>query len=192
MSGAGDGKGVRPANPPPAPKPGLGARRTRHWLADLWLRVIASFKLVKATFLVAAGVAALGMLNPSLARPMTRWAMDLAADHHYDLLDTLIQHVVSVEPRTLRLVSLGSLLYALLFYTEGVGLFFDRRWAEYMTIVTTAALIPFEIFEIHRRETWPKVGVLIGNVLIVIYLAWRVSAKPEPPRRVPSASSTGR
>jgi uncharacterized membrane protein (DUF2068 family) len=159
-----------------------GVNRPSHWLADLWLRVIAGFKLVKATLLVAAGIAALGMLNPNLARPMTRWAMDLAADHHFDLLDTVIRHVIDVKPRTLRLVSVGSLLYALLFYTEGVGLYFDRRWAEYMTIVTTAALIPFEVFEIVRHETWTKLGVLVANVLIVVYLAWRVNAKLERSR----------
>ena len=146
-------------------------------LSDLWLQLIAAFKLVKATFLVSAAVAALGLLNPSLAKPMTRWAMDVTADHHYRVLDALVREVVDVDPRTLRMVSLGSLFYALLFYTEGFGLYFDKRWAEYMTIVSTGGLIPFEVFEIARRASAGKIGLLVVNVLIVLYLGWRLNAK---------------
>lgn len=149
-------------------------------LSDLWLRVIASFKLVKATFLLLAAIAAYGMLNPDTAQHMTRWAMELAADHHYRVLDFIVGHALELDPRTLRLLGVGSLVYAALFYVEGFGLYYDKRWAEYMTIVTTAGLIPFEIFEIARHTTSGKIAVLIGNILIVGYLAWRVNAKLEP------------
>ncbi len=40
------------------------AARASHWWSDLWLRLIAFFKLLKATLLVAAGIGALGLLNP--------------------------------------------------------------------------------------------------------------------------------
>jgi uncharacterized membrane protein (DUF2068 family) len=113
--------------------------------------------------------------------------MDLAADHRYHVLDMLLVHLVTTDERTLRLLSVGSFLYAALFYTEGFGLFFDKRWAEYLTIVTTAGLIPFEIFELHRRVTAMKVEVLIANVAIVAYLVWRLGAldeaDAEPPAR---------
>jgi len=150
-------------------------------LSDLWLRLIAAFKLVKATFLVSAAVAAVGLLNPSVATPMTRWAMDVTADGHYRVLDALVREIVDVDPHTLRMVSLGSLLYALLFYTEGFGLYFDKRWAEYMTIVSTGGLIPFEVLEISRRASAGKVGLLVANVLVVLYLAWRLRAKDGSP-----------
>ena len=148
-----------------------------HWLADLWLRVIAMFKLVKATLLVVAGIAAIGLLNSDVVRTMTHWAMDLAADRHYHVLDMFLVHLVTIDERTLRLLSVGSFIYAALFYTEGFGLFFDKRWAEYLTIVTTAGLIPFELFEIHWHVTPIRVEVLVANVAIVAYLIWRVTAK---------------
>ncbi len=159
-----------------------------HWLADLWLQLIAWFKVLKATLLVAAGIAAIGLLNSDVAKVVTRWAMDLAADRHYHVLDMLLVNLVTIDERTLRLLSVGSFLYAALFYTEGFGLFFDKRWAEYLTIITTAGLIPFEIFELHRHVTAIKIEVLIVNVAIVAYLVWRVGAKldevdAEPPVR---------
>jgi uncharacterized membrane protein (DUF2068 family) len=162
-----------------------------HWLADLWLQLIAGFKLLKATLLVAAGVAAIGLLNPDMAKIVTQWAMDLAADRHYHVLDMFLVHLLTVDERTLRLLSVGSFLYAALFYTEGFGLFFDKRWAEYLTIVTTAGLIPFEVFELHRHVTAIKLEVLIANVGIVAYLVWRVGAKLDGVNEEPPARAVG-
>jgi uncharacterized membrane protein (DUF2068 family) len=153
--------------------------RSNHWLADLWLRVIASFKLVKATLLVAAGVAALGLLNSHYAHEISRWATDLAADRHSRVLDMVITRLVDVDEKTLRMVSAGSFIYAALFFVEGFGLFYDKRWAEYLTIVTTAGLIPFEVFELSVHVTGIKVEVLIANLAIVGYLAWRVTRNPD-------------
>jgi uncharacterized membrane protein (DUF2068 family) len=146
-----------------------------NWRADLWLRMIALFKLVKATLLVAGGIAAIGLLDPHTAHAMTQWAMELAADRHSHVLDMLITRLVDVDEHTLRMLSVGSLLYSALFYAEGFGLLYDKPWAEYLTIFTTAGLIPFEVYELHRRVTIIKMGVLIANLAIVFYLGWRVT-----------------
>jgi uncharacterized membrane protein (DUF2068 family) len=159
--------------------------------SDLWLRLIALFKLLKATLLVAAGIGALGLLNPQTARSITGWATALAADRHYHLLDTLIAFVIDVDERTLRLLSIGSFLYAMLFYTEGFGLFLDKLWAEYLTIATTAGLVPFELFELSRRVTPLKIQVLVANVLIVAYLVWRVTWNPDQAHETPRARAVG-
>ncbi len=165
--------------------------RQDHWLSDLWLRLIAFFKLLKATLLVVAGIGALGLLNHQFAKIVTSWATALAADRRYHLLDSLVTYVVDVDEKTLSLLSVGSFLYAMLFYTEGFGLFFDKRWAEFLTIVTTAGLIPFEVFELHRRVTMLKIEVLVANVLIVAYLVWRVTRKPDEVGEAPPARVVG-
>jgi uncharacterized membrane protein (DUF2068 family) len=148
------------------------------WPNDPGLRVIAFFKLVKATLLLVAGIGALGLLSHHSAKLITDWATALAADRHDHLLEMALTDVVDVDEGKLRLLSVGGFLYATLFYTEGFGLFFDKRWAEYLTIVTTGGLIPFELFELHRRVTMLKIEVLVANVLIVAYLLW-VTRKPD-------------
>jgi uncharacterized membrane protein (DUF2068 family) len=65
----------------------------------------------------------------------------------------------------------------MLFYAEGFGLYLDQRWAEYLTLVTTGALVPFEVFEIHRHATPVRLAVLLVNSLIVVVLARRVTAQ---------------
>jgi uncharacterized membrane protein (DUF2068 family) len=71
-----------------------------------------------------------------------------------------------------RLIQLGLLVtaYAALEATEMVGLWFNRRWAEYLTLVATTALVPVELYELYLKASVFKVVTLVINVAIVIYL----------------------
>ena len=60
---------------------------------------------------------------------------------------------------------------------EGVGLWLGRRWAEYLTVIATGSLIPFEIYEMVRKLSPPRLIALILNVAVVIYLIYRIWAK---------------
>src|SRR5205809_541404 len=40
---------------------------------------------------------------------------------------------------------------------EAVGLWLERRWAEYLTAVATAGFLPFEIHELIDRVTWVRI-----------------------------------
>ncbi len=62
------------------------------------------------------------------------------------------------------------LAYALLEGVEAVGLWFAKRWAEYLTFIATTVLLPLEIYEIIHRATVLKVIGFIINLAVVIYL----------------------
>ncbi|MGA2322095.1 MAG: DUF2127 domain-containing protein [Solirubrobacteraceae bacterium] len=53
---------------------------------------------------------------------------------------------------------------------EAVGLWYQRRWAEYLTFLVTTSLLPLEIYEIVNHATPFKVLAFIINVAVVIYL----------------------
>jgi uncharacterized membrane protein (DUF2068 family) len=53
---------------------------------------------------------------------------------------------------------------------EAVGLWRQRRWAEYLTFLVTASLLPFEVYEIINRTTAFKIIAFIINVIVVAYL----------------------
>jgi uncharacterized membrane protein (DUF2068 family) len=63
-----------------------------------------------------------------------------------------------------------ALAYAVLMATEGVGLYLRKSWARWVTIIATSSLVPFELYEIAREATPPRIVVLLANVAIVIYL----------------------
>ncbi|HWX98207.1 MAG TPA: DUF2127 domain-containing protein [Solirubrobacteraceae bacterium] len=62
------------------------------------------------------------------------------------------------------------LVYAAIEGIEAVGLWYQRRWAEYLTFLVTASLLPLEIYEIATRTTVLKVLAFVINVAVVIYL----------------------
>jgi uncharacterized membrane protein (DUF2068 family) len=71
-----------------------------------------------------------------------------------------------------RLVQLGLLVtaYAALEACEMVGLWLNKRWAEYLTFVAITALVPFEIYELTISVSAFKVLTFVINSVIVVYL----------------------
>jgi uncharacterized membrane protein (DUF2068 family) len=141
------------------------------------LVLIGLFKLFKALLLIAAGIGAIRLLHKDLAGTVMHWVQVLRVDPDNRFVHGILVKIFSVTPKQLRELSVGTLIYAGLFATEGIGLLLRRRWAEYFTIVTTGALIPLEIYELARHFSVTKIGVTFVNVLIVWYLMARVRSR---------------
>jgi len=99
--------------------------------------------------------------------------LNLAAGH--GLIARLLQWVFEYVARLphLTVLAVAALLYAALETTEGLGLALRRRWADYLTVLATGVLIPWEVIEVFRKVTFLRVGALVVNVAIVVYLAYR-------------------
>jgi uncharacterized membrane protein (DUF2068 family) len=70
----------------------------------------------------------------------------------------------------LHLLAAALLAYAAVEGIEAVGLWYQRRWAEYLTFLVTASLLPFEVYEISHRTTPFKIIAFLVNVAVVVYL----------------------
>ena len=55
---------------------------------------------------------------------------------------------------------------------EAVGLWRERRWAEYLTALATAGFLPLEVHELLKRVTILRVSALVVNVAILVYLVY--------------------
>lgn len=138
------------------------------------LLLIAVFKLIKGILLLAIGIGAHRLLRHDIAQTVAHWVDILRVDPDNRFIHRLLARVLSLTPAQLRAASVGTFVYSGLLLTEGIGLLLRKRWAEYFTIITTAGLIPIEVYEIGKHVTAAKVGVLIVNVAIVVYLVRRV------------------
>jgi uncharacterized membrane protein (DUF2068 family) len=141
------------------------------------LLAIAIFKLFKGVLLLAVGIGALRLLHRDVAEVVSHWVDVLRLDPGNRLIHGMLSRLLSVSPKQLRAASVGTFFYSVLLLTEGTGLLLRKRWAEYFTIITTAGLIPLEVYEVHRHLTAAKIAVLLINVAIVIYLVARVRDK---------------
>jgi uncharacterized membrane protein (DUF2068 family) len=55
---------------------------------------------------------------------------------------------------------------------EAVGLWYTKRWAEYLTFIATTVLLPLEIYELTHRVSALKIIGFIVNVAVVVYLLY--------------------
>lgn len=81
-----------------------------------------------------------------------------------------LNSLFSLSTAKLYLVGVVVAAYTALLIAEAVGLWRARRWAEYLTLVETGCLVPFEIYELAGGVTALKVIALVINVAIVLYL----------------------
>jgi len=135
------------------------------------LMAIAALKFVNGFGLLALGLGALHYLHGDIEKDVAHWMELLRADPHNKYLIWLLQKLSNVDEHRLRQLSVGTFFYSALFLLEGTGLAMAKRWAEYLTIVTTASLMPLEMYEIYVRTTVPRVVVLVVNIVVVWYLA---------------------
>jgi hypothetical protein len=80
--------------------------------------------------------------------------------------------VFSYTPAHLVRLGLIVLGYAVLEAIEMVGLWKNRRWAEYLTSVAIAAFIPLEVYELSQGLSAFKVAAFVINVLVLAYLLY--------------------
>src|SRR5664279_4079433 len=84
----------------------------------------------------------------------------------------LIQQAFTARHSTLLLVALGVLAFGILELVEAYGLWFKRRWGEYVAVVVTALFVPLEVHEILVKVSWLRVGALIVNLFAIAYILW--------------------
>jgi uncharacterized membrane protein (DUF2068 family) len=138
----------------------------------LWL--IAAFKLVKGLGLLILGIGVLKLLHTDVAAEVAQWIDILRVDPHNHYIQEALAKLGMVDDRKLKALSVGTFFYSALYLTEGIGLSLRKRWAEYVTIISTASLLPLEIYEIVKRVNAPKIVVLLANIAVLVYLVIEV------------------
>src|SRR5580658_4564663 len=146
---------------------------------DMLLRLIAIFKFFKAGLLIALGIGLFKLLHKDLGDVLQHWCEAMRLDPGSHFVNLALEKAARLSPAQVKKLGLGSFLYAGLFLAEGTGLWLRKRWGEWLTIILTSSLVPVEIFEIHRHPSWVKVGVLVVNVAIVVYLIYHIRKRTD-------------
>jgi uncharacterized membrane protein (DUF2068 family) len=81
-----------------------------------------------------------------------------------------IDSLFSLESSKLHLFGVVLLVYAGVEGIEAIGLWYQRRWAEYLTFIVTTSLLPLEVYEIAHKLSPFKILAFLINLAVVIYL----------------------
>lgn len=148
--------------------PAQAISRPRHH--NQWLILIAAFKLAQAFLFFAIGVGALRLLHKDVGDLLARLADHLRFNPESRLVNFILVKSSLIDDRILRRIGAVGLIYAGLDLLEGIGLYLEKVWGEYLTLAITASFLPLEIFEVFRRLTWIRVSLLAINALVFFYL----------------------
>jgi len=141
------------------------------------LRTIALYKLLKVLLLLALAYGEVRLHDASLIAKLFVWASARPSGLERDVVTHLLEWFSGLSSSKSQLLRAVTLSYAAVFAIEGIGLWMQKRWAEWLTTIITASLIPLEVYEIFFRPNVGKVAVLIANVAIVAYLIWQLRQK---------------
>ena len=138
----------------------------------LGMRVVACFEGAKALLVLAAGFGLLTMVHKSVQQVAEELVQHLHLDpasHYPRIFLDVVAHAGNVR---LWMLSLFAFTYAALRMLEAYGLWHERRWAEWVAVISGGIYIPFEIYELSLGVSLLKLCTFAVNVVIVSYLSW--------------------
>jgi uncharacterized membrane protein (DUF2068 family) len=152
-----------------------------------WLILIAAFKLAQALLFIAVGVGALRLLHKDVGDMLTRFVEHLRFNPESRFINFILEKSELIDDKVLRRIGALVFIYAALDLIEATGLYLEKTWAEYLTLIITASFLPWEIFEVIRKLTWIRGGLLVVNVMVFIYLLKIVTERGKNRRKARAA-----
>jgi len=149
-------------------------RRGKVLREALILRVIAIDKGVHSVVFGIAAVA-LFILDKNLGglQNAARQAINLldgSGQPRQATVQSVLHSLLNLHGHTLLALAGVAALYSVIEGIEAVGLWRERRWAEYLTVLATAGFIPFEVRELMHGISALKLIALTLNVAILVWL----------------------
>ena len=140
----------------------------------LTIHLISIEKTIKAVVLIVVGLKLLTLVD----QDVHAWASEFVTRHGIDVgnrfVHAALQRLVGVTNNQIITFGVVALVYSAVLLVEATGLWLQKRWAEYLTAISTTLLLPLELYEMYERFTWVRVAIFVINVFIVWYLATRL------------------
>ena len=136
------------------------------------LRLIVTYKLTKAALQVAAAVLLFYGAAHGLNARLIEFAEELRehAVHAWSNVFAAALLRFTHSKHSLGFTAYALLADAVLSSVEGWAISKGHTWGEWLVVVTTAGLIPFEIWALLHHVRFGRIVLLLLNVMIVTYL----------------------
>jgi len=174
--------------------------RVSHRAADLkilrpqnrvrYLKLIALFKIAKGLLLLVLGVSILFLGSRAVWMDnLSDWVADEILLKHSKAVHYLLNRLQDILAGggVFRATAFLSLFYSAVLFTEGIGVYLQKRWAELLMVFATGALIPLELRHIFHRPSIAAGIILAANCFIVWFLYRVLKREPAPAPTQPGA-----
>jgi uncharacterized membrane protein (DUF2068 family) len=133
------------------------------------LRAVALFEAGKGVLVIVLAAIIIAVHNH-----IEDYAEDFLYHLHIDFDHrfgrALLQAASKVGDARMWMVGGAAAVYATVRFVEAWGLWQRRVWAEWFALLSGTLYLPFEILKVAERASWERIGILIVNVIIVLYM----------------------
>jgi uncharacterized membrane protein (DUF2068 family) len=145
----------------------------------IWMRLIALNKATHAfAFTVIAITLSLTRTNLFRLKDLAQKLLDFVQEQMSNTgqqpaqtwLGRQLENVLNLKTDTITVLLAMAILYAAVEWAEAIGLWKEKRWAEYLTAIATAGFLPIEIHELLIHVTALKVFALVVNLALLVWL----------------------
>jgi uncharacterized membrane protein (DUF2068 family) len=145
-------------------------RRSRHRPG---LVMIAAYKFLGSLLFLAIGVGALRLLHKDIDDVVWHALIEvLHRNPESRFVNFIFEKAELLNDPLLKRIGFAAFCYAALGILEAVGLYLEKTWGEFLTLLITASFLPIEIHELTRRLTWVRAGLFALNVAVLLYMIW--------------------
>jgi uncharacterized membrane protein (DUF2068 family) len=135
------------------------------------LVIIAIFKVCSAILLFVVGFGLLKLLHRDIGEAIGNFLRSLRVDPDNEFLGWILAKLSLIDdPKKIATFSAASFGYGALLLVQGIGLYFEKKWAEYLTIIATASFLPLEAYELVTKFDVVRISLLLINLAIVWFL----------------------
>lgn len=136
------------------------------------LRAVAFFDGGQGVLVLLAGFGLLSLIHQDFQKVaegiVRHFQLDPAS--HYPRI--FLQVAENLTDTKLWLMAGFALTYAAVRLIEGYGLWYARRWAAWLAVVSCGLYVPIEIYQLLLGGSWITVSALVINVIIVGYMSF--------------------
>jgi uncharacterized membrane protein (DUF2068 family) len=136
------------------------------------LKIVALFETFKGLLGLFAGVAVFFMTHQNIQLTAGKLVRQLHLNPEHTFSKIIIEAAANLTDNRIRFLVFFALLYAFMRFVEAYGLWFARRWAEWFALISGCVYLPIELFELAKGFTWLKIGLIVINLVVVLYMAF--------------------
>ncbi|HZD20946.1 MAG TPA: DUF2127 domain-containing protein [Burkholderiales bacterium] len=145
---------------------------TRHEAELAGLRAVAVFEALKGAIALIAGFGLTRLVHRDVAYAAHALIDRLHLDATRKFPHVFLELAGNLTDAQLWALAALALAYALLRFAEAYGLWHERSWGEWIAAVSGGIYVPLEVYELMHRVTWVRIGALLLNAAVVIYMCY--------------------
>jgi uncharacterized membrane protein (DUF2068 family) len=143
------------------------------------LRAVAVFEIAKGVLVLAAASGLLTLLHNDTVDEIAHLVDRLHFHSEGHVSQILLRAASNITDAKLWAIAAAAVIYSIVRFVEGYGLWHQRIWAEWFAVLSGAMYLPWELYENLAHFSSTSLIVFVCNLAIVIYIlyvrlhAWR-------------------